>query len=69
MGKLITEDIARAETFHEIFRVIDDICALIDGGDFQKFLKERYINELVVTLECTGSQYTFLHLTITISNG
>ena len=67
MGKLITEDIARAETFHEIFRVIDDICALIDGGDFQKLLKERYTNELVVTLEYTGS--TFLDLSITISNG
>ena len=36
MRKLIEEDIARTTMFHEIFRFIDDLCALTDGGDFQK---------------------------------
>ena len=46
MGKSIKGNIARAKTFHETFRYIDDFCALVDGGDFQKSCKEIYPKEL-----------------------
>ena len=35
-GKLIRENIAQAKTFPETVRFIDDLCALNDGGEFQK---------------------------------
>ena len=38
MGTLIKEDIARAKEFHGAFQFID-ICALNDGGEFQKSYK------------------------------
>ena len=69
MCKLIKEDIARAKTFHETFRFIDDIQALIDGEDFQKSYNEIYSKELVLKLENRGSHATFLDLNTTISNG
>ena len=69
MGKLIKEDIARAKTFHEIYRFIDDHWALNDGGEFQKSFKEIYLKELVLKLEHSGSHTTFRNLNITISNG
>ena len=41
MDKLIKENISRVKTFYETFRFIDDLCALIDGGDFTKKFTQR----------------------------
>ena len=34
--KLIKKDTASAKKFHGTFRFTDDLCALNDGGEFQK---------------------------------
>ena len=55
--------------FHGAFRFIDDLCALNDGGEFQKSYKEIYLKELLLKLEHSRSHAAFLNSNITISNG
>ena len=68
MGKLNKEDIARAKTLHGTFRFTDDLCALNDGGKFQKSYKKVYPKELALKLKHSGSHATFPDLNIIISN-
>ena len=64
MGKLIKEDIARAKTFLGSFWFIVHLCALNDGEDFQKSRIEIYPKEMMLRLEYSGFQATFLDLNI-----
>ena len=54
--------------FHGTFRFIDDLYALNDGGEIQKWCKEIYPKELALKLEQLGTHATFLVFNITISN-
>ena len=69
MSKLIKTDISRAKKFHATFRFIDDLCAVNDGGEFQKSYRDIYPKELELKLEHSGSHATFLDLDINIDNG
>lgn len=68
MSKLIKK------TFHELKRFKKTLNSLMvfvtyDGAEFQKSYKGICPKELVLKLERSGSQTTFLDLKITISNG
>ena len=69
MKKLIKNNIARAKKFHGTFRFIDDLCALNNGGEFEKSYKEIYPKELDLKLEFSGNHGTFLDLDLKINNG
>ena len=40
------KDLAKARKFGETFRFIDDLCALNDGGEFEKHYREIYPEEM-----------------------
>ena len=42
---------AQAKKFHETFRLIDDLCTLNGGKEFQKLYKKNYPQELFLNLE------------------
>ena len=69
MKKIIKADVARARMFHGTFRFIDDLCAMNDGGEFERSYKEIYPKELELKLEHTGNYATFLDLKLSIDNG
>lgn len=50
-AKLIKDDMAQAKKFHETFRLIDDLCTLNGGKEFQKLYKKNYPQELFLNLE------------------
>ena len=56
----IKEDIALTKKFQGTFRFIDDICALNDGGQFQKSNKEIYPKDQVLKLERLDLMLHFL---------
>ena len=61
---------ARARKFNNIFRFIDDLIALNDGGEFEKSFLEIYPVELTLKKENTiNSAVTFLDLDINIVDG
>ena len=67
IDKLKKEDYARARKFHNIFRFIDDLLALNDGGEFGKSFLDIYPAELVLNKENVNDhQTTFLDLFIQI---
>ena len=67
MVKLIKKNIARAKTFLGNLRCIADLCALNNGGYFQKSFKEIYPKGLMLKLEYSRFHATFLHLNIPLS--
>ena len=59
-----------ARKFGQVFRYIDDLLALNDGGSFESYYKDIYPEELQLNKENADSSSTnFLDLTISIENG
>ena len=66
MTDLIDKDKVAARHFHSTKRFIDDLCALNDGGLFEKVYRNIYPDELELKKEHSGNHGTFLNLDITI---
>ena len=67
--KIQKKDIRRARRFAHTFRFIDDLNALNDGGEFERFFKEIYPIELELGRENENDQCaSFLDLDINIEN-
>ena len=59
----------RTRKFGNVFRFLDDLIAINDGGEFNKSFSEIYPPELSLKKESISDQHaTFLDLNITISN-
>ena len=50
-------------------RFIDDLCVLIDGGEFGKAFLEIYQTEVELKVEHNGTHATFLDLDIPVDKG
>ena len=66
MAELIERDKVAARHFHSTKRFIDDLCALNDGGLFERVYRDIYPEELELKKEHSGHHGTFLNLDITI---
>ena len=66
---MIRSDVSRAKKFHGTFRFIDDLCAINDGGEFERSYREIYPDQLELKLEYSGKSATFLDLKLSIENG
>ena len=65
--KLKKQDLNKARKFGSTFRFIDDLCAINDGGLFEKHCKEIYPRELELKKEHGGDRASFLDLDIKIA--
>ena len=61
------EDLISARKFANTFRFIDDLCAINDGGLFEKHHHEIYPPELELKKEHGGQRVSFLDLEIKIA--
>ena len=69
LNKIKKYDNIKARKFGNIFRFIDDLIALNDGGEFEKCLHEIYPPELHLKKENRDNTHaTFLDLDLTINN-
>ena len=69
IGKLRKEKNNLMYKFGNIFRFIDDLCAINDGGEFGKHIAEIYPSELELKKENIGfDEATFLDLGISIKD-
>ena len=60
---------SKARKFNNVFRFIDDLCAVNDDGEFEKNIKNIYPEELELKKENTGYELaSFLDLNIKISD-
>ena len=67
--KLKKKDLAKARKFGNTFRFIDDLCALNDGGEFEKHYGEIYPEEMQLGKENKDNKNaSFLDLGISIEN-
>ena len=66
MTNLIDNDKVAARHFHSTKRFIDDLCALNDGGLFERVYRDIYPDELELKKEHSGNHGTFLNLDISI---
>ena len=67
MRNLKKEDIQKARRFGNVFRFIDDLCAINDNGLFEEYYKDIYPKDLILTKENQGNKHaSFLDLDITI---
>ena len=58
-----------ARNFGRVFRFIDDLIAINDGNEFEKYYSEIYPNELELKKEnIVNAETTFLELDISISD-
>ena len=68
VSKLRKTDIQRARRFGNVFRFIDDLNAINDGGEFERCYKDIYPPELELKKENIGhDNATFLDLDIKIN--
>ena len=64
-----TVNMTKARKFNNVFRFIDDLCAVNDDGEFEKNIKNIYPEELELKKENAGLDHaSFLDLNINISN-
>ena len=63
---LIYFDKIKRKHFHSTKSVIDDLCAINDGGEFEKSICEIFPKEPRHKVEHQGDHATFLNLEITI---
>ena len=66
MDTLIASNKIKARHFHGIRRFIDDLCAINDGGEFDRSRTSIYPEELELKVEHHGQHASFLSLDITI---
>jgi hypothetical protein len=69
INNLIKEDRVKAKHFHAVFRFIDDLCSMNDGGEFGKVFTDIYPDELQLKVEHDGNTASFLNLDICIEDG
>ena len=65
--QLKKKDLVSARKFGNTFRFIDDLCAINDGGLFEKHFREIYPPELELKKEHGDDRATFLDLDIQIA--
>ena len=63
---LIYFDKIKRKHFHTTKSITDDLCAINDGGEFEKSICEIFPEELRHKVEHQGDHATFLNLEITI---
>ena len=69
LKELKKHNLITARKFGNVFRFIDDLKAINDGGEFEKCFKDIYPEEVELKRENTGSQKaSFLDLEISIVN-
>ena len=66
MSSLISSDKIKARHFHSLKRFIDDLCAINDGGEFERSICNIYPKELGLKFEHQGDRATLLNLGIII---
>ena len=66
--ELKKSNLYKARKLTNIFRFIDDLIAINDGGEFERNFKEIYPPELELNLENSGDHASFLDLDITLQN-
>ena len=63
---LIYSDKIKRKHFLSTKSIIDDLCAINDGGEFEKSICEIFPKELIRKVGHQGDHTTFLNLEITI---
>ena len=66
MSSLISSDKIKARHFHSLKRFTDDLCAINDGGEFERSICDIYPKELELKFEHQGDRATLLNLGIII---
>ena len=66
MSSLISSNEIKARHFHSPRRFIDDLCAINDGGEFERSICEIYPKEPEHKVENQGDHATLLNLDIII---
>ena len=61
---LLTSDKVKARRFHSRKRVIDNLCAINDGGEFERSIFDIYPKELELKVEHQGDHDTLFMIWI-----